>query len=74
MSLVRLTLTAIALCLAAPAAAQSSPEEIARAALAAAPVWDGHNDVPGRLRGMYRNVLAGFDFNDTLEGEAWTPG
>ncbi|WAT17667.1 dipeptidase [Aurantiacibacter sp. MUD11] len=60
--------------LAAPAAAQEAPEDVARAALEAAPVWDGHNDVPGRLRGRHGNVLADFDFNDTLEGDAWTPG
>ena len=59
---------------ATPAIAQDAPEEVARAALEAAPVWDGHNDVPGRLRGQYGNVLADFDFHDTLEGDDWTPG
>lgn len=44
------------------------------AALEAAPVWDGHNDVPGRLRGLHGNVLADFDFHDTLEGDEWSPG
>ena len=34
-----------------PAAAQSSPEAVAEAALKAAPVFDGHNDVPWALRG-----------------------
>jgi len=57
-----------------PIAAQDNPEDIARAALEAAPVWDGHNDVPGRLRGLHGNVLADFDFHDTLEGDDWTPG
>ncbi len=57
-----------------PLAAQETPEDIAAAALEAAPVWDGHNDVPGRLRGRHGNVLADFDFHDTLEGDAWTPG
>lgn len=47
-----------------PAAAQT-PEEVAAAALEAAPVWDGHNDVPGELRDRYRNVIADFDFTDT---------
>lgn len=50
--------------LAVPAVAQS-PEEIAAKALLAAPVWDGHNDVPGELRDRYRNVIADFDFTDT---------
>ncbi|KPL68541.1 membrane dipeptidase [Erythrobacter sp. SG61-1L] len=50
--------------IAAPLSAKS-PEETAAAALAAAPVWDGHNDVPEQLRGRYSNVIANFDFNDT---------
>jgi membrane dipeptidase len=56
-----------ALCLTAPLAAQESrsPEAVAEAALEAAPVWDGHNDVPWALRGRYDNVIAEFDFNDT---------
>ena len=38
----------------APLAAQDrSPEEIAAAALDAAPVWDGHNDVPIQLRSRH---------------------
>jgi membrane dipeptidase len=55
------------LCLAAPLAAQEgrSPEAVADAALDAAPVWDGHNDVPWALRGRYNNLLAGFNFRDT---------
>jgi membrane dipeptidase len=53
-----------ALALATPAAAQS-PERIAEAALRAAPVWDGHNDVPDQLRDRYGNVIADFDFRDT---------
>ena len=57
-----------------PAAAQDSPEELAQAALDAAPVWDGHNDVPGRLRGRFGNVIADFDFHSTSEGEQWVPG
>ncbi|TMM46711.1 dipeptidase [Qipengyuania marisflavi] len=64
-----LTLTGLALCLAgAPLAAQGrTPEAVAAAALEAAPVWDGHNDVPIQLRGRYRNVIAGFDFADTSD-------
>lgn len=52
------------LALATPLAAQS-PEAVAEAALRAAPVWDGHNDVPEQLRGRRGDVLDGFDFNDT---------
>jgi len=52
------------LALAVPAAAQT-PEAVAEAALRAAPVWDGHNDVPEQLRGRRGNLLADFDFNDT---------
>ena len=54
------------LALATPAAAQS-PEAIAEAALEAAPVWDGHNDVPIQLRSRYGNVIAEFDFEDTSD-------
>jgi len=51
---------------AAPAQAQAqAPEEVAQAALEAAPVWDGHNDVPIQLRGRRGNVLDGFDFEHT---------
>lgn len=50
---------------AAPAAPARSPEQVAMAALAAAAVWDGHNDVPDALRDRRKNVLAGFDFIDT---------
>ncbi len=51
--------------LASPLAAADSPEAVAEAALRAAPVWDGHNDVPEQLRARRGDVLAGFDFNDT---------
>ncbi|MBC2667108.1 membrane dipeptidase [Novosphingobium flavum] len=47
------------------AAPPRSPEEIAAAALKAAPVWDGHNDVPEQLRERWHDVLAKFDFADT---------
>jgi membrane dipeptidase len=57
---------AAGLVLAAPVAAQT-PEQVARAALEAAPVWDGHNDVPIQLRGRYRNVIGAFDFEDTTD-------
>jgi len=50
---------------ASPVLAQSTPEAVAEAALDAAPVWDGHNDVPFQLRLRRDNVLEGFDFEDT---------
>ena len=55
---------AASLILAVPALAQS-PEQIAEAALEAAPVWDGHNDVPMQLRSRLENQIADFDFVDT---------
>ncbi len=61
----KLSLLLASTLLAAPAQAQSTPEEVAEAALKAAPVWDGHNDVPWQLRGRRANVLDGFDFHDT---------
>ncbi len=50
--------------LAGPSAG-ATPEQVAEAALKAAPVWDGHNDVPEQLRDRRKNILSGFDFNDT---------
>ena len=48
---------------AAPACgAGRTPEQVAEAALKAAPVWDGHNDVPEQLRDRYQDVIAKFDF------------
>lgn len=61
-------LAAVALLISAAAIAQSaarSPEDVAAAALEAAPVWDGHNDVPIQLRGRFGNVIGDFDFSDT---------
>ncbi|MGH6787297.1 MAG: dipeptidase [Novosphingobium sp.] len=61
-----LLLTAAAsLALAGPSAAAPTPEQVAEAALRAAPVWDGHNDVPEQLRERRNNVLGDFDFRDT---------
>jgi membrane dipeptidase len=40
--------------------------EAALAALAAAPVFDGHNDTPMQLRRRLGNQINRFDFNDTL--------
>lgn len=42
-----------------------TPEEVAAAALEAAPVWDGHNDVPIQLRARFGNAINAFDFEDT---------
>jgi membrane dipeptidase len=53
--------------LAGPALAAPTPEQVAEAALRAAPVWDGHNDVPEQLRGRYKDVIAPFDFRDTTQ-------
>lgn len=60
----RFLLSAFALLAATPLAAQS-PEAVAAAALKAAPVWDGHNDVPEQLRDRRKNVLGDFNFADT---------
>jgi membrane dipeptidase len=61
--------TALALALAciaiAPPTFAASPEATAAAALRAAPVWDGHNDVPEQLRERRKDVVADFDFADT---------
>src|SRR5579863_305517 len=46
-------------------AAAPPPEQVAQAALRAAPVWDGHNDVPEQLRERRKDMLGGFDFRDT---------
>ena len=62
-----LATAAVASLAATPVAAQQSPEQVAAEALEAAPVWDGHNDVPEQLRGRYRNMLGDFDFTDTTE-------
>ena len=59
-------ISASALLLASASVAQS-PEQVAEAALEAAPVFDGHNDVPIQLRGRWRNVIGDFDFVDTTD-------
>jgi len=49
--------------------------EAAQAALAAAPVFDGHNDVPIQLRARFDNQINGFNFIDTLStGETHPAG
>jgi membrane dipeptidase len=66
----RLIALGIALALSVPAAAQKISDEAAeataRAALEAAPVFDGHNDTPGQLRSRFNNQINAFDFTDTL--------
>lgn len=62
-------LAALAL-IAIPASAQKAPptpEAVAAAALKAAPIFDGHNDVPWTLRLRVGNVLRDVDFHDTTE-------
>ncbi len=57
--------------LAVPAAVMArTPAQVAEAALKAAPVFDGHNDVPWQLRERYRNVIAGFDFRNSSQAPA----
>ncbi|KPF65637.1 dipeptidase [Porphyrobacter sp. AAP60] len=68
-----------ALVLASPLAAQEAPVDAAtataNAALDAAPVFDGHNDVPNQLRARVANQINGFDFEDTTDtGEAHPQG
>lgn len=70
-------LGAAALALAAPTCAQALRAEEAaaraKAALEAAPVFDGHNDVPNQLRDRFANRLADFDFTDTSRTGATRP-
>ena len=71
----RVSAAAMALILAAvPVVAQDeSPEEIAAAALEAAPVFDGHNDVPIQLRSRFANQINRFNFIDTTGTGATHP-
>ena len=57
--------SSLALSASLPAKSARTPEQVAMAALAAAPVWDGHNDVPEQLRDRRKDVLGDFDFRDT---------
>jgi membrane dipeptidase len=56
---------AVALSAAPLHALARTPEQVAEAALKAAPVWDGHNDVPEQIRERRKNMIADFDFRDT---------
>lgn len=58
------TACAVAALMCSPLAAQTA-EETAQAALEAAPVWDGHNDVPIQLRARFANQIGDFDFEHT---------
>ena len=64
----RLVLAA-ALLLASPLGAQDAPADTAtataNAALEAAPVFDGHNDIPDELRTRFANQINAFNFADT---------
>lgn len=56
---------ALAMLFALPNAAQAkTPEQIAEAALARAPVIDGHNDTPEQIRSLFANDFGKFDLND----------
>jgi membrane dipeptidase len=55
----------VALALMGTPAEARTPEQVAEAALTAAPVWDGHNDVPEQLRSRRKDMIADFDFRDT---------
>jgi membrane dipeptidase len=73
----RLALSA-ALLLASPLAAQeAAPVDAAtataNAALHAAPIFDGHNDVPNQLRDRVANQINAFDFEDTTATAAEHP-
>lgn len=57
--------TVAVIALAVTPAHARTPEQVAEAALKAAPVFDGHNDVPIQLRGRFGNVIGEFDFTDT---------
>jgi membrane dipeptidase len=53
----------ICLMMATPAIA-ATPEETVRAALAAMPVIDGHNDTPEQIRELFKSDFSKFDLNN----------
>jgi membrane dipeptidase len=57
--------SSLALATSVPAKPARSPEQVALAALTAAPVWDAHNDVAEQMRDRRKDVLGDFDFRDT---------
>ncbi len=54
--------------LVASPALSATPEDTARAALAAMPIIDGHNDTPEQIREIFKNDFSKFDLN-TLSPE-----
>jgi len=62
-----LGIAVLALVCGAPPATAKTPEQVADAALRAAPVWDGHNDVPEQLRERRKDLIADFEFRDTTQ-------
>ena len=64
-----LTALAAVLVFASPLSAQEvdPATATANAALEAAPVFDGHNDVPNQLRARVANQINAFDFEDTTD-------
>ncbi|MEL6877868.1 MAG: dipeptidase [Pseudomonadota bacterium] len=76
------TLLTTAILMTTPLAAQDAEadvgvpdpaEALAAAALEAAPVFDGHNDVPIQLRARFDNKINDFDFVDTTDTGATHP-
>ncbi len=65
MSLFRPLAIALAASIMAAPGLSQTPEQIAAAALDAAPIWDGHNDLPIQLRERRSNMLDHFDLHDT---------
>ncbi len=58
-----------------PAIDDQTATATANAALDAAPIFDGHNDVPNQLRARVANQINAFDFEDTTHtGEAHPQG
>lgn len=58
----------------APTFDEATATATANAALEAAPVFDGHNDVPNQLRGRVKNQINAFDFEDTSHTAAGPEG
>lgn len=61
----KLRIGVLGLVLLAPPAWAATPQQLAQAALKAAPVWDGHNDMPEQIRERRKGIIADFDFRDT---------
>lgn len=63
--MIKLSLSALLALSLSQTAIAATPEQVARAALKASPVVDGHNDVPEQIRDRFDNDLTKFNFNDT---------